>query len=196
MVPSIRRGALVAGGLLCFTLAGATLAQPAQPPAGGADSAQHHWRDPATREAEHAKRLSDILQLRPEQDGALHAYLEAIKPPEGMGDRMSDRMGGDRMHGEHEGAEAMTTPQRLDHMLAHLDQMRERMAARAAATKTFYAQLSPDQQKAFDAVGDRHEHGGHGDHDGWRGHGDHGPDGHDGHGPEGPGGDTGDGPRG
>lgn len=188
MFPSIRRGAIVAGGLLCFTLAGATLAQPApQPPTAGApDGAHHPWRNPEAREAEHARRLGEILQLRPEQDGALHAYLEAIRPPEGMGDRM---------RGMHEDDQAMTTPERLDHMLAHFDQMRERMAARVQATKAFYAQLSPAQQKAFDALGERHMHG---DHDGWRGHGDHGPGGpgHDGHGPEGPGGDTGDGPRG
>lgn len=191
MLPSIRRGVLVAGSLLCFSLAGAAFAQPAPPPPdAGPDAAQHQWGDPvaraaehARREAEHAKRLSEILQLRPEQDGALHAYLDALKPPADMGDKMRE---------DHGDMQAMTTPDRLDHMLAHFDAMRAHIVARIEATKAFYAQLSPDQQKAFDAMGDGF---GHHDHGGWghRGPGDHGPDGH---GPGGPGGDTGDGPHG
>ena len=196
MIASIRRGVLVAGSILCFSLAGAALAQPAPPPDNGPDAGQHHWGDPAQREAmranheaDRAKRLAEILQLRPEQDGALHAYLDALKPPH------DDR--GERK--DHDDMGAMSTPDRLDHMLAHLDKMRERMAARVAATKTFYAQLSADQQKAFDAMGDRIGHGGRGGHDGggdgWD-HRDGGPHGPDGHGPDGPGGDTGDGPHG
>lgn len=188
MIASIRRGVLVAGAILCFSLAGAALAQPTPPPPdGGPDAAQHHWGDPAQREAmrakheaERAKRLAEILQLRPDQDGALHAYLEALKPPQDMGDKMRK---------DHDDMRAMTTPDRLDHMLAQFDKMRERIAARVAATKAFYAQLSPAQQKAFDAMGDGFGHGGRGD----RGPG--GP-GRDGHGPDGPGGDTGDGPHG
>ena len=200
MLPSIRRGVLVAGTILCFSLAGAVLAQPAPPPPdNGPDAAQHHWGDPAQREAmrakheaERAKRLAEALQLRPDQDGALHAYLNALKPPHDMdGDHMGAAGKG------HDDMAAMTTPDRLDHMLAHFDKMRERMVARVAATKAFYAQLSADQQKAFDAMGGGFGHGDHGDrggHDGWdHRDGGHGPDGH---GPDGPGGDTGDGPHG
>lgn len=184
MISSIRRGALVAGSVLCLGLAGAAMAQPAPPPPGATpDAGAHHWRDgamrdPAARQAEHAKRLHEILQLRPDQDGALHAYLDALKP---AGD-----MGG--MHKDHNGmrGEGMTTPERMDHMLAHFDEMRARIVARVEATKAFYAQLSPDQQKAFDAM--RGGMGGHGhDHGGWR-HDDHG-NGPDGQGPGGPGGD-------
>ena len=53
------------------------------------------------------------------------------------------------------GAKALTTPERLDRQRAH---MVERLAAfdrRAAATRTFYAQLTPAQQKTFDDQGAR-----------------------------------------
>jgi hypothetical protein len=182
MISSIRRGALLAGSIACLGVAGAAVAQPAPSPPGAAqDGGQHHWRDgamrdPAVREAEHAKRLHEILQLRPEQDGALHAYLDALNPA------------GDEMRKDHNGmrGEGMTTPQRLDHMLAHFDEMRTRIVARVEATKTFYAQLSPEQQKAFDAMAGGMGRHGH-DHGGWR-HGDHGK-GPDGQGPGAPGGD-------
>ena len=58
----------------------------------------------------------------------------------------------------HDGAdmdEHLTTPQRLDKMLAHLDEMRSHMVARVDATKQFYAQLSPSQQKAPSTISPR-----------------------------------------
>jgi hypothetical protein len=91
-----------------------------------------------------AQHLRDALQLQSSQDAALSAYLDAIKPPDGMQSRMDRDRDADAQ---------LTTPQRLDKMLAHMDQMRARMVQRADATKRFYAQLSPSQQKAFDALG-------------------------------------------
>jgi hypothetical protein len=83
-------------------------------------------------------------------------------------------------------------------MMARMDEMRADFAARASAIKTFYAQLSPSQQQAFDAMGGHFMHGhggwGHGDHDGpgpwehgpWEhGPGDHGPGEHGPMGPDG-----------
>jgi|688.fasta_scaffold290131_2 protein CpxP len=91
--------------------------------------------------AEHmAKHLRDALQLRPDQDGALKVFLEAMKPP---------------MHKPHEAMEsheALTTPQRLDRAMAKMNEHLEVMKQHVAAVKTFYAQLSPSQQKAFDAL--------------------------------------------
>ena len=46
--------------------------------------------------------------------------------------------------------EKLNTPQRLDKMLAMSDMRRAKMAERAETTKTFYAQLSPEQQSVFD----------------------------------------------
>jgi hypothetical protein len=89
--------------------------------------------------------------------------------------------GGDGMHHEdrdHDEGQALATPARLDKMLAHLDEMRARLATHAAAVKTFYAQLTPAQQKVFDDLapmlmmhgmgGGRHGMGG--DHDGMHRH--------------------------
>ena len=59
---------------------------------------------------------------------------------------------------------------------------------RDEAVKTFYAALSPEQQKTFDAEFHRQgpgKHRGGRDHGGMHGH-HHGPDGHGGRGPGGP----------
>ncbi len=66
-------------------------------------------------------------------------------------------------------------------MLAHIDAMRAHMAAAAEATRRFYAQLTPSQQKAFDELAPMmmHHMGDHGgDHGGMMGHhhDDDGPD--------------------
>ena len=166
LAPLALGGVLLAGGF-----AGASLAQ--QPPlavmAQGAAQAgqpagprEGRRMDPEAMAAKHAERLRAVLQLRPEQEPALKAYLAARKPA-GMAGRRGDR----------EQSAAMTTPQRLDAQRARLTERVARFDQRAAATKTFYAQLSPSQQKAFDALGSRGGKGGHRGMGG-RGHGGHG----------------------
>ncbi len=168
MHKSKRRLALAASAVLAITAAaGAAMAQmpppPPPPPAlpplrplpplppmdammmGGHDMAMRHHGKPADPEA-HAKHLRDVLQLRPDQDGALKAYLEATAPK--AMHEMSNDDGSDQ---------PLTTPRRLDREAAHMTKMVEAFQKRAAATKAFYAALSPSQQKAFDAIG---PHGG------------------------------------
>jgi hypothetical protein len=62
--------------------------------------------------------------------------------------------------------EKMTTPQRIDRMRQLHAERAAAMDKRGDATKTFYAQLSPPQQKAFDELSlkflARHGRGGHG----------------------------------
>jgi hypothetical protein len=102
-----------------------------------------------------AEHLTAVLQLQPSQQAALAAFLDTMKPP----GEMKDRMDHDRGEAEH-----MPAPERMDKMLAHVDEMRAHLAAHAAAVKQFYAQLSPSQQKAFDDLAPmmmRHM-GGHG----------------------------------
>lgn len=162
------RLALAAGIAAPLALATASFAQPAPPPP---DAAAHHW-DPAQMRAHIADHLRAVLQLQPSQDAALNAFLDTLKPP--AGDR-------DRMHEDREAAEHLTTPERLDEMMARMDQRRARFAQMATAIKTFYAQLTPAQQRAFDAIhmGGGMDHGRHGmpgdgrgDSPDWRG--DHG----------------------
>ncbi len=112
------------------------------------------------REAHHTERmagLKDKLKLAPEQEAAWNAFAEASQP----GPR---HMGADREAIRSE-FEKLNTPQRLDRMLAMAEVRRARMAERVAATKAFYAQLSPEQQRVFDAeamperhLGHRHHH--------------------------------------
>ena len=132
---------------LPFVLATAAIAEPV--PQTPQERAGHGpMMDPAARAEMRARRLREVLQLRPDQEPALQAFLASHKRPEGMRER--------RMQ-ERQAEQSMTTPQRLDRMLAHLDEARARMAAHAEAVKRFYGALSPGQQRAFDAL-----HGGHG----------------------------------
>jgi protein CpxP len=93
---------------------------------------------------QHAKRLHDILNLRPDQDGALHTFLASMAPEhrdhEGMKRDRPDDMG------------TLTTPQRLDRMAARMSEHQAQFQARASAIRQFYAALSPEQQRAFDAL--------------------------------------------
>ncbi len=173
--------ALMLGSLMLpLTFATASLAQdhPASPsgePGGPQQGHRHAWADPAARAAMMAKhlereaaRLRDALQLRPDQENALHAFLDSMKPPADAMARMHGRHGdGDHRDGDEE---HLTTPQRLDRMLAKMDQHRARLVAHADAVKRFYAQLSPSQQKAFDTLGPMGLHGMGGHHRSMDGH--------------------------
>ncbi|MDP3852187.1 Spy/CpxP family protein refolding chaperone [Phenylobacterium sp.] len=156
LAPLALGGLILAGGL-----ATASLAQ--QPPlpatampghgdkAGSHDGMRH--ADPAERAARRAEHLRAALQLRPDQEAALKAFLGAHQPPAGERGKFRERRG--------EMAQ-MTTPQRLDAQKARMAEHQARFEQHAAATKRFYAQLSPAQQKAFDALGPRGGRGGHG----------------------------------
>jgi hypothetical protein len=148
--------ALMAAAVLTLSTAAVAVAQDAPPPSGWRPSAadgpgapppmaRHHRLDPEAR----AQHLRDVLQLRPDQDGALNAYLAASGPREWGKDRpRPDAADGPR--------QPLSTPERLDREIAHL----EHAKARIDATRSFYAALSPSQKKAFDALGPMG--GGHG----------------------------------
>lgn len=145
MIIKSLRGALFGATILALGGAGVAIAQaPARHEAMG----EHHMgHDPAAMMQRHAQKLRDALQLTPAQEPALQALLTSMKPPEGMGEHMG--MG---MKEDHEAMAKMTTPQRLEKMRAR---MTEHMAAfdqHAQAVTRFYAQLTPAQQKAFDAL--------------------------------------------
>ncbi len=126
----------------------------------------HHGRAPDPEKR--AQRLRDILQLRPDQDGALKAYVEATAPKvvvhtevKDMGKDKADK--GDKKDGDKmEWAERkpMTTLERLDHMTKAADMMKQR----AEATRAFYTALTPAQQKTFDILGMGEGMGGDGEH--------------------------------
>lgn len=78
-----------------------------------------------------AQMLTERLNLRADQQGALQTFLQASAPPMGRGQLRAQR--------------AMTTPERLDQQLAEMRQ-------RVDATKRFYAQLTPEQKQTFDST--------------------------------------------
>ncbi len=110
----------------------------------------HHFRAPDPEKR--AQRLRDVLQLRPDQDRALKAYVEATSPKITMIKKEAAST---------DQKEAVRAPpstlERLDHMTKAADAMK----ARAEATRAFYLALSPNQQKTFDVLGmDGREGGG------------------------------------
>lgn len=136
-------GLAVGAAILASGLAAGAQAQPA--PAQAQRGMMGH--DPAEMAARHAERLRTVLQLRPDQEPALKALLASMAPPADMRERMQERR--DEMAG-------LTTPQRLDRMQAMMADHQAAFAKRADAVRRFYAQLTPSQQKAFDALPPMH----------------------------------------
>jgi protein CpxP len=167
------RGLAFAAGLaLPLAFAAGSYAQPA--PQGAPSAApwsatdHHHHRSPEDMAAKHAARLRTLLQLRPDQEPALTAFLASMKPGGGMMRHEHEDMkpGGGMMRHEHEersADEALPAPERMQRMLARMDEARADMSHRLDALKAFYSQLTPAQQKAFDALDMGRGHGqGHG----------------------------------
>lgn len=114
------------------------------PPAAKAGEHRHGaHHDPAQRQQRMEQRLGELkgqLQLTPAQEGAWNAFSEALRPSAGSAPRL-----------DREALAAMTTPQRIDQMRAMRSQHQAEMDRRAEASKAFYAALTPEQQKTFDA---------------------------------------------
>ena len=90
----------------------------------------------------HAKRMAALkerLKISPAQEDAWNQFASAMQPPTPPAQR-PDRAEFERL----------TTPERLDRMQAMQAEHQTRMAARNQAIKNFYAQLTPEQQKALD----------------------------------------------
>ncbi|WP_311222082.1 MULTISPECIES: Spy/CpxP family protein refolding chaperone [unclassified Acidovorax] len=102
------------------------------------------------RMALHATALKQKLQLTPAQEPAWTAFTASMQPPAGGPGRME----------EHRGLEKLTTPERIDRMKALRAEHAAQADRRGEATKTFYAALTPAQQKVFDTETARQHHGG------------------------------------
>lgn len=176
---------ILSAGLLAsaaFSASAQTPAPATAAPAGSPPVAEHRMNRPhdgkfmAHMQERRARRLADLktkLRIDPSQEAAWSAFTAASQPA-----------GSPPQHRDPKAARAefekMTTPQRLDRMQARQAERQAMLAKRADATRTFYAGLTPEQQKTFDAESMRHgrgwEHGSHGPH----GHpGSGGPAGHD-----------------
>jgi hypothetical protein len=152
---------LVIAGLLA-SAGFSTVAQPmmGQGPAGGpmmgaSSPMQQGGRmgmrgkmDPARMEAMMAKRHADLkakLKITGEQEGAWTTFTTAMKPPAAMDQKRPDRAEMDKL----------TTPERIEKMRAlrteHMATMNASMDKHEEATKAFYASLTAEQKKVFDA---------------------------------------------
>lgn len=119
-------------------------------------AARHEQKHDARGEgmrAEHLSELKEKLKLKPEQEAAWNAFADSAQS--GMRPAKADR---EAMRGEFE---KLSTPQRLDKMLAMSDLRRTKMLERAEAIKTFYAQMTPEQQAVFDAEAKPERHRDH-----------------------------------
>jgi hypothetical protein len=141
-----------AAAVLCLGLTVAASAAGAQDRSAGqggplrGDRAAERQKMFETFRQQRQQRLHDLLQIRPDQEGALRAYLTALESQHKPGEHgrgREDRGGQEK---------AMTTPERLDRMAARMAERQQRFQQTAAATKTFYAGLNADQRKAFDAM--------------------------------------------
>jgi len=100
--------------------------------------------DPARMQArmdKHAAELKALLKLTPAQETGWTAFVAAHKVPAEMMAKRPDRAA----------MEKLTTPERLDRMKALRSQHMAQMDKRDDATRVFYATLTPEQQKVFDA---------------------------------------------
>ncbi len=148
----MQRHLMLALAPAALALATVAVAQPATPP-----SAPHGPHGPPTAEMkahheamrkQHAEDLKIVLRLRPDQEAALAAFLATHEPK--TFERRLPAPG------------SMTTPQRLDEMAKVEAEMDAHHKAARDGLAKFYAALSSDQQKVFDALHRLKGHGGPG----------------------------------
>lgn len=122
-------------------LAGSAAAQTTPPQGRHAHAASQEQRQAKMQEmaARRVAKLHDALQLSAAQEPAWAAFIAAIKPEE--------------MAAAHAGRAAMKdlpAPQRLEKAIEMAKQHTAKMEAHLVALNTFYAVLTPAQQKVFD----------------------------------------------
>ena len=101
----------------------------------------HHMSGEQMQEriAKHQADLHAKLKLSAAQEPAWKTFTDSMKP----GDMMQRP---DRAE-----MEKLPAPERMEKMLGLMKQGEERMSSHLAALKTFYATLTPEQKKTFDA---------------------------------------------
>ncbi len=108
---------------------------------GRCDKERGAKRDHAARFEDRQILLHAKLKLTPEQEAAWNTFVEKVKPAAGEGFERPDP----------EELAKLTAPERMEAMLARMKSREERMTTHLAAVKEFYAVLTPEQQKVFDA---------------------------------------------
>ena len=143
--------------LSAFALAGVTFAAQAQtpPPEGRfSHAANQEQRAAAMADhfAKHQAKIHDLLKITPAQEGAWAAYQAAIKPVAPT----APATGGRAAYA------ALSAPARLQKAIDMMKAHEAKMETTLGALNTFYAVLTADQKKVFDANTMGGAHGGHG----------------------------------
>lgn len=101
----------------------------------------HGWSSEKMQEriAKHQADLHAKLKLSAAQEPAWKTFTDSMKPGEMM--QRPDRAE----------MEKMAAPERMEKMLGLMKDRESRMSSHLAAMKTFYATLTPEQKKTFDA---------------------------------------------
>ncbi len=142
-------------GLAVLGMAGASIAVQAQAPATaegrhghavGQEQRQAKWGE---RMAKRQAKLHDALKLTAAQEPAWAAFVAAAKPA------------AHPARGERGAWQSLSAPQRMEKAIELSKHRTAMMEARLEALKTFYAVLTPEQQKVFDAATMRGGHRGH-----------------------------------
>ncbi|HMV63086.1 MAG TPA: Spy/CpxP family protein refolding chaperone [Rhodocyclaceae bacterium] len=128
---------------LLFTLLAGSLALPALAdmpcgPMGGPMAPPGASRDNRMeRHTLHHAHLHEALKLTPEQEPAWQALMASEPTP---------------MPAPTEDWRSLPTPERAERMLTRMKAHEAQMSAHVDALKTFYATLTPEQKKTFDAA--------------------------------------------
>lgn len=96
------------------------------------------------------QRMHGALKITPAQEGAWQAYMSALKS------NMQQRP-----HFDRAAFKSMPAPERMEKRIEMAKSRILRMENNLAVTKTFYAQLTPEQQKLFDEKASRFGHRAH-----------------------------------
>lgn len=104
--------------------------------------AERGWQrmDPAKRDtfiAQRQKALHDKLKIQPKQEAAWKAYTESMKPGQMMPPPAANP--------------AAKAPERMEQQIKLMGAHQEAMQKHLEAFKTFYNQLTPEQQKIMDS---------------------------------------------
>lgn len=126
----------------------APAAQDAKPHQGEHRMGRHDPAQMQARMAKHQAELKAKLKITAAQEGAWTRFTSAMQLPARM-------MGERPMASQRAELDKLATPERIDKMRAlrtqRMTEMNAEMDKRGEATKAFYAALSPEQKKTFDA---------------------------------------------
>ncbi|MES2933015.1 MAG: Spy/CpxP family protein refolding chaperone [Pseudomonadota bacterium] len=149
---TIRKSLLIGCSVLGLGLAGISAQAISADDGAAAHTQRGHGMFGAHRQAHMAKHLAkvhDLLKLNATQESGWASFAAAMSVNDAptKPDRAQIRAD----------MEKLSAPERLEKMIGFMQQGEERLSTRLAAMKTFYATLTPEQQKIFnDNIGPRH----------------------------------------